>query len=346
MKNFQKQALIHITSEVFENMNLNTFTTFGIGGPADLAIIMSSTQQLMDILQICNNKAIPHKLIGAGSNVVISDEGFRGLIIINKSDSWEVTSGNHSPVHMKKPGKPLARLSAVGEHFYTTDGLDYEDPDEKRVLVKAASGVRIIPFIKALFQKEITGLQWFSGIPASVGGAIYMNMHGGEYFFGDFVYSALLYDDKKLKSVDHDYFKFGYDWSILHDTGEVIIEADLLLHKGDVAKAKSLSVDWARRKSLQPQRSAGCVFQNLTQEQQKKLDLPTPSIGYLVDKVLGLKGTRKGNAIISEKHAAFIENLGDAKARDVYYLYQLIKAKAMEKYNLELKPEIEFIGHF
>ena len=173
-----------------------------------------------------------------------------------------------------------------------------------------------------------------------------MNMHGGEYFFGNFVYNALLFDGENTKTVNHEYFKFGYDWSILHETGEIILEADLLLFYGDVEKAKALSVDWARRKSLQPQKSAGCVFQNLTHEQQEKLNLPTSSIGYLIDKVLELKGTQKGGAIISNNHAAFIENLGHAKAQDVYYLYQVIKEKAKQKLELDLKSEIEFIGEF
>ena len=90
----------------------------------------------------------------------------------------------------------------------------------------------------------------------------------------------------------------------------------------------------------------GCVFQNLSANQQKALNMPTSSIGYLIDKVLKLKGTQKGDALISDKHAAFIENLGQAKANDVYYLYQLIKNKAKDQLDLDLIPEIECIGEF
>lgn len=346
MSNSLQQALLKITSNIFANKDLYSYTTFNIGGPADFVVIAKSTKEIIEIIKLCKIETIPFKLLGAGSNVVISDKGFRGVVIINKTDQWEISSQNVQLNNQLSSDSASARLASVGENFYTTDGLDYKDPLDKRVLVKASSGVRVIPFIKALFQKNITGLQWFSGIPASVGGAIYMNMHGGEYFFGDFVHSALLFDGENTKTVDKSYFKFGYDCSILHKTKEIILEADLLLFYGDVEKAKALSVDWARRKSLQPQKSAGCVFQNLTVEQQKKLDLPTSSIGYLLDKVLELKGRQKGDAVISDKHAAFIENLGHAKAQDVYYLYQVIKEKASEKLDLDLKSEIEFIGEF
>ena len=81
-------------------------------------------------------------------------------------------------------------------------------------------------------------------------------------------------------------------------------------------------------------------------EQQQELNLPTSSIGYVIDKVLHLKGTQKGDAIISNKHAAFIENLGQAKASDVYHLYQLVKSTAKDILNIDLKPEIEFLGDF
>jgi len=342
-KSLQK-ALLQITPDIYFNTYLYPYTTFNIGGPADYVAVARSTEHIIQMVKLCKKFSIPFKLLGGGSNVLISDEGFRGVIIINKADHWKIQDKIKSSQQAMSSVAP--RLTSVGKDFYTTEGLEYKDPQNKRVVVSVAAGARIIPLIKMLFQKGITGLQWFSGIPASVGGAIYMNMHGGEYFFGDFVYSALLFDGENIKKADHDYFNFSYDWSTLHETGELILEADLLLYYGDVAKAKELSVAWARRKSLQPQKSVGCIFQNLSAEQQEKCNIPTSSIGYVIDKVLQLKGTQKGDAQISNNHAAFIENLGQAKASDVYYLFQLIRSKAKEKLGLDLKPEIEFIGHF
>ena len=173
-----------------------------------------------------------------------------------------------------------------------------------------------------------------------------MNMHGGRFFFGDIVESAVVFNGQKVRRVGHSYFDFDYDYSILQKTGESVLEADLQLSRGDIAPAKLAARQWALRKAVQPQKSAGCIFQNLSAVQQATLGLPTSSIGYLIDKVLQLKGVRRGDAIISERHAAFIENLGHARATDVYYLYNLIRNTAREKLNIDLVAEVEFIGSF
>lgn len=339
--------IIKICPKSFENHNLANYTTFHVGGSADVAAFPQNTDQLKKIIRLCTENSIPLKILGGGSNVIISDKGFKGVIIINKSEHWEIIDTNDKlQVETKTPEQTEVRLESYGEEYYTTQGLNYKDPENRRVRVKAASGVRIIPFIKSLFLNDITGLQWFSGIPASIGGAIYMNMHGGNYFFGDLVQSALLFDGKKTKTVNNSYFKFDYDWSYLHQTHEVVLESDLLLYKGDVKRARDLSIAWARRKSLQPQKSAGCIFQNLNALEQDRLKLPTPSVGYLIDKVLDLKGAQKGGAEISYNHAAFIENRYNATASEVHYLFNLIKEKAKKQCNLDLKSEVEFIGEF
>jgi UDP-N-acetylmuramate dehydrogenase len=146
--------------------------------------------------------------------------------------------------------------------------------------------------------------------------------------------------------MNNDYFQFDYDWSILHQTGEIVLWTDLHLKKGDVQKAGALARDWARQKANQPRRSACCIFRNLTAAQQKQYNLPTPSAGYLVDKILNLKGKKCGDAVISPKHAAFIENLGKASAADVMELIKLIQQKTRDQLELELITEIQTIGKF
>jgi UDP-N-acetylmuramate dehydrogenase len=339
-----KTKLLKFNTNILTDHPLKEYTTFNIGGPADFLIVTSSVKRLTETIKVCNEFNVPVKILGGGSNVLISDKGFRGVVIINRCSEWEVLPSTNFEVNQLPKTAP--RLNAIGDHFYTTAGLDYSDEGSPKARVKVASGMRLIPFIKILFHDQITGLQWFSGIPASIGGAIYMNIHGGDYFFGDFVHSALLFDGQNIKRVEQDYFKFNYDWSILHDTKEIILEAELNLFKGDVEQAKDLSVGWARRKSLQPQKSVGCAFRNLSLDEQKKLDVPTSSVGYLIDQVLGLKGMQKGDAIISPNHAAFIENIGSATASDVYYLYNVILEKAKTQLGFDLIPEIEFIGDF
>ncbi|HPN74609.1 MAG TPA: hypothetical protein PK386_04895, partial [Candidatus Marinimicrobia bacterium] len=115
---------------------------------------------------------------------------------------------------------------------------------------------------------------------------------------------------------------------------------------GNVEQARIVAQEWKSRKSFQPRRSAGCIFKNLSPEAQKQFNLPTSSVGYLIDKVLNLKGLRIGGAVISPKHAAFIENDGTASAKDVYELIKIIKTKAKETLGLELETEVELLGKF
>ena len=142
------------------------------------------------------------------------------------------------------------------------------------------------------------------------------------------------------------YFHFAYDYSILHDTKETALTVDLKLWKGQVESASEFAKKWAKEKSYQPRRSAGCVFQNLSSEEQSRLKISTPSTGYVIDHLLGLKGRQKGGAVISHKHAAFIENVDQASAQDVYDLIRLIRDEAKKKLDLDLKLEIQFIGSF
>jgi UDP-N-acetylenolpyruvoylglucosamine reductase len=157
---------------------------------------------------------------------------------------------------------------------------------------------------------------------------------------------VLLLSGTEKKTVNRDYFKFAYDYSVLHQTKEIVLCAELILKKGDVNKAREEGKKWARQKSFQPQRSAGCIFRNLTINQQRKLNISTDSTGYVVDKLLKLSGTRIGGAVISNRHAAFIENVGSAKAADVYKLVQLIRARAKEELQINLELEAQLVGNF
>ena len=134
-------------------------------------------------------------------------------------------------------------------------------------------------------------------------------------------------------------------WLLFHHLQEVILTLDLVLYRGDLAKAKNIQQHWLRQKlAIQPQRSCGSVWQNLEPNVQKRLSLPTPAIGYLIDHKLGLKGKRIGDAQISLRHAGFIENVGQAKARDVLELIRLVEREAKEKLGIRLKREVIVVG--
>lgn len=289
-----------------KNEPLKLHTTFKIGGPAKYFFEAKTIRDLTESIKYVRINKIPFLLIGNGSNILISDEGFDGLVIKNSTSDIKILPGN---------------------------------------LIKLDSGVLLTNAIFYLLQKGLTGLESFVGIPASIGGATFMNIHGQGKFWADYLVSATLFTpSNQIKTVSKQYFKFGYDSSVIMQTKEIVLTNTLKLKKGSKEKSLKLIKELQQKKAHHPQVSAGCIFQNLTLAQQKKLKLPTPSIGYLMDKVLNLKGTQIGQARISPKHAGFIENLGGASSQNVLDIIKLMKETAKEKLKLNLKLEIEIYG--
>ena len=210
---FFPSKLYQTASKVFQDKPLRHFSTLGVGGLADFMVLVESEQELMNTINLCNQYSVHYKLLGNGSNIIFSDDGFRGAIIINQIRGWEILDELPDVTSFKKAP---ARFENLGESHYSVDALDYSDSADKSVMVRCASGTRIISLMKALYKRGITGLQWFAGIPATVGGAIYMNMHGAQFYFGDIVYSAGIFNGQQSIVVDHDWFKFDYDWSNNH----------------------------------------------------------------------------------------------------------------------------------
>jgi len=338
-------ALRKIFTEVKIDEPLALHTTLGVGGPSARLVTAMTIAQLQEGVRLAHDFKIPVFVLGWGSNLIVSDHGFAGLVIKNRAQNWHIL--DEASLVKSSPTTP-ARLKPTGEGYYKIDDLMYSEEDSPAVIVQVESGAKIDPLMKALFKRGVTGLQWFAGIPATVGGAVYMNMHGGYHFFGDFVLRALLFDAKmnSSKIVDQAYFEFDYDHSILQKTKETLLWVRLRLFRGETERAQATAREWARRKALQPQRSAGCIFRNLSAEEQKRLNLPTPSIGYLVEHVLKLKGIRRGDAIISPRHAAFIENLGKARPQDIKELINLVAEKARTELGIELQEEVEYLGEF
>lgn len=323
-----------------ENEPLSPYTTFRIGGPARIFVNADTSQILHQVFSFGTKNNIPLFVLGKGSNILVSDEGYNGLVIFNNASNWKVI-GDYK-------GKDRSK-SKIGRRFDQPSNITYSahaDDTKSSVIAEVESGAVVGTLMKQLFKENIYGLEWFSGIPSTVGGGIFMNMHGADHFFGELVESALISNGKDVREVDQEYFQFDYDWSILHQTHEVVLKANLILEKGKVDNAREVAKKWARYKANQPWRSAGCIFHNLTEEQKNQANLPSVSIGYLVDKILNLKGMRKGDAVISENHAAFIENTSQAKAQDVFELIHLIKDKTKEKTDIDLKMEVQLIGDF
>jgi UDP-N-acetylmuramate dehydrogenase len=328
---------------VKQHVHLARYTTMGVGGQADLFAEVNTAPQLEMAVTLAVQEGIPYLVLGRGSNVIISDQGYQGLVILNKAGHWQVLQAQ---LRALPKSKLPHRFKTLEQSSADNINLQYSDDDAEDIRVRVESGARMEIVIRDLLKAGITGLQWFAGIPSTIGGGVYMNLHGGDRYLGELVEQAYLTDGRSAKIVNGSYFQFDYDWSILHQTAETVLWVDLNLKKGDVQKARDLAKTWARLKNNQPRRSAGCIFRNLSVAEQQKHNLPTPSAGYLIDQVLNLKGKKCGGAVISMNHAAFIENTGNATAADVAELIRLIQQQTRDRLGFELKTEIQLIGKF
>lgn len=326
---------------------LAKYTTWKIGGPAEYFLATNTTAELTQAIEIALEFNINYTILGGGSNVLISDQGIKGLVIKNKAAEVVIHEENSDiTVNELTTEKIPARLEQVNpEEYYSFADLDYDESNYPNILVTVDAGVTLSYLINVLISKGVTGLQWFAGIPGTVGGALYNNIHGGSHFFSEYVSSVLILDEEgKQKKLELKELDFDYDYSRFHNTSEVILKADLKLKLGDKEQARNTAIAWATKKKLQPHNSAGCCFQNLTIEQQQKANLDSNSWGYIIDQILGLKGKTIGKAKISPHHAAFIETEAGASSDDVLALFELIYTKAQEKIGLTPKLEVFLLG--
>ena len=292
---------------VLTDVILAPYTTYKIGGPADYFFIARNRQDLIEIIKEARDKKINYFILGTGANILISDSGFRGLVIKN----------------------------------------EFNDISINNEQVTASSGVLIGDLISKTLDCDLSGLEHFVGIPSTVGGAIWQNLHflspdrSRTIFIEEFVESAEILDEESnLIKVDKDFFNFNYDESILHHRNLIVIEVCFNLLKSNkeiIQKQIENNLKW--RSDKQPPvelfPSCGSVF-------KKVLDV---GAGRLIDQV-GLKGYCVGDAVVSEKHANFIVNKGKATAKDVCALIDIIKDKVLKETGYSLETEIGFIGEF
>ncbi len=290
---------------------LGPMTTFRIGGPADLLYRARTADELAHAIQTVRQLDAPHFLLGRGANILVGDGGFRGLVI----------------------------RSEVG-------GIDFLD--ESRVCVGA--GVETFPdLIDATVARGLGGLHHYVGIPSTVGGALWQNLHflspaperERTVFIEEILESAeLLTEEGERKTVGVDYFQFGYDESILHHRDDVVLSATFRLQaqaKDELRQVMRDNLAWRdeRHPDLWLYPCAGSIFQ--------KID--GIGAGRLVDEC-GLKGHVLGNAGIFHKHANIVVNYGGATAREVRQLIDLAQETVARETGHELVPEIVFVGEF
>jgi len=331
---------------LLRDVDLAPYTSWKIGGSAQYLTKVKEEKDLIKAIRWAREEQLPVTILGSGSNTLVSDKGVRGLVILNQITGWQKIEGQakeeRKELHFK------SRLDQIRGKVKFAD-LFYDESDASRVKVRVQSGTNLEVLIRQLLEKGITGLHWFAGIPGTVGGGVYNNIHCGHMFIGQFIDKVRILDKElKIKPIAVDECQFDYDASRFQGSGEIILSVDFNLFLGDVEKAKEFIQTWTDyRTKRYPWPSAGCVFKNIDEKTQQRLGFPTPSWGYIIDKVLGLKGKQIGGAKISEKHSAFIVNeTGRAKAKDILALIELIKKESKEKLGIEPELEIFLLGEF
>ncbi len=310
-----------ITARVFErasgltlkqNVPLAPHTTFRIGGSADWYVAPESADELASVLRMAREHEIPFFLLGTGANVIVGDRGVRGLVIHNR-----------------------ARHTSV-------------DVDTHRL--HAESGAIVYPdLIETAVTAGLSGLEHYVGIPSTVGGALWQNLHflsppperERTMFIEEVVHEAdLLTEEGDRKTVGVDYFEFGYDDSILHHRDDVVLSATFQLEPGDQNRMREImdaNLQWRadRHPPLDTEPSVGSIF--------KKIE--GIGAGRLIDEC-GLKGTRIGGAMVTHRHANIFVNADEATPADVCALIEYVRDTVERETGYRLETEIDFVGEF
>ena len=284
--------------QVEENVLLKDFSTFRIGGAARYFVRVQSIEQMQKAFAFANRRRIPYFILGKGSNILFDDKGYRGLVIFNEISFFH----------------RLANTFFLG------------------------AGYSLIAFSRITVEKGYTGMEFACGIPASIGGAIYMNAGAEGFSMGDHVKTVLFLDESAgLQILKKDMMRWGYRKTSFQQMKGAIISCEIELKKDDKAKTR-FDTYLQKRKKTQPLDAyqAGCIFKNPS----KAL-----SAGYLIEKH-GWKSKRCGEAKVSEQHANFIINENNATAKDVLSLMHQISSQIYEKTKISLLPEIRYLSYW
>ncbi len=291
---------------------LAPYTTFKIGGPADLFYEPATADELAAALLAAREHGVPSFLLGLGANILVGDRGFRGLVIRNLARHLEFSPGEGT--------------------------------------VRAESGAIVWPdLIEAAIAHGLSGLEHYVGIPSTVGGALWQNLHflspaparERTMFIAEVTKGAeILTAEGERRTVGVDYFEFGYDTSVLHHRPDVVLAATFQLAPEDPERMRRVveeNLQWRRERHppLDTEPSAGSIF--------KKIE--GIGAGRLIDQC-GLKSTRIGGAMITQRHANIFINTGGATAADVRALIARCQEVVEKETGYRLEVEISLVGEF
>ena len=288
-----------LTSElILTNEPMKNHTSFKIGGNADYYVMPETKEQILSVRNFCLENDVPFYIVGKGSNLLVSDNGLRGVVI------------------------------KIGRNFSS-----YKVNDDT---ITAQSGILLSKLANVALENEFTGFEFASGIPGSLGGAVYMNAGAYDGEMKDVVISTEYIDKNgNICTVTGEEHDFSYRHSMF-SSDDVILESTMKFNRGNKDEIYAYMKDLNnRRKEKQPLEypSAGSTF--------KRPD------GYFAAKLIddsGLRGYRIGGAMVSDKHCGFVVNVDNATCDDVLKLMDYIKEVVMKKYGVELEPEIKYLG--
>ena len=289
-----------------KNVLLKNYTTFRIGGPAKYFFEAQTKKDLIKALEMAKKINLPFFILGGGSNVLFSDKGFNGIVI-------KIQDSNV---------KCQIKFKAQIPEIY------------------AEAGVKLSDLVELSLKNSLTGLEWAAGIPgATLGGTIHNNAGAFKISIADIVKTVEVFDtvDSKIKNLDAKQCNFGYKQTIFKQQKNLIILSCIIQLKKSTKKAVEEQINYVSnyREKNHPMEffSAGCIFENPSEIRAAEL----------IEKC-GLKGKKIGDAQISEKHANFIINLGNASSEDVLKLINLAKKEVKNKFGIKLKEEIQILN--
>lgn len=290
--------------EIKQNESLAGHNTYAIGGPAKYFAVVKSKEDVLEALAFAKEKGEPFFVLGGGSNILFSDEGYDGLII---------------------------RIQIGGIKI-----------DGEKII--AGAGVPLAQLMNVSAENGLSGLEWSVGVPGNIGGAVNGNAGAYGHSISEIVESVLVleekdsgvWEEKKYSNQDCGFFYRGSGFK-KKDNRKIILEVALKFKKSEKEKVREeiRNTLMTRKGKVPPQPSAGCVFKNFKKENGELIS----SAGALIEQC-GLKGSRIGSAEVPMLHGNYIVNMGGATAKDVRALISVCKEKVKEKFNMELAEEI------
>ncbi|MDQ3008547.1 MAG: UDP-N-acetylmuramate dehydrogenase [bacterium] len=315
MTTTQELVATHLPSiSVNFDFVLAPLTYFKIGGPAEVYIQSNSIAEVKSIVKFCHEFEVPLTMLGGASNVIVADDGIVGVVLHLQLNEFTVT--------------------------------------EVPTVIRVGAGEKTSLCVGKSNNHGLTGLEYFLGVPGTVGGAVYNNAHYLQHLIANHISQVRVLDragNEQWLSVEE--CRFTYDHSRFQETKEIVLEVEFTLQPGDINTSRQLikeATEYRARTQPLGEPSSGCIFQNAPNTPDLQALFPQfadkthISGGFLIDQA-GMKGEKIGNIEVSHKHAAFFVNHGGGTARDVALLVKKVKDKVAEKFGVVLEEEVFYL---